>query len=92
MRPSTLPSVKSISKAFGLKSSSSFDQEHGDEISDEEWFYSQLTLSNIVPTVYPLDLYARLSIVDTLERLGIARHFRVEIRNVLDETYSNVHV
>nr|QTW97450.1 KSL4 [Artemisia annua] len=42
---------------------------------------------NAVPTVYPLDLYARLSIVDTLERLGIARHFRVEIQNVLDETY-----
>ncbi|GKB21734.1 putative reverse transcriptase domain-containing protein [Tanacetum coccineum] len=114
-RPSTLPSVKSVSKAFGLKSSSSFDQENGDEISDEEWFYSQLTLSNSgcsslskywlsslfnvtfgkvskLPTVYPLDLYVRLSIVDTLERLGIARHFRVEIQNVLDETYSNVHV
>ncbi|KAF5761585.1 putative ent-kaurene synthase [Helianthus annuus] len=25
--------------------------------------------------------------VDTLERLGIARHFSVEIKNVLDETY-----
>ncbi|GKE74694.1 Ent-kaur-16-ene synthase, chloroplastic-like protein, partial [Tanacetum coccineum] len=42
---------------------------------------------NAVPAVYPLDVYARLSIVDTLERLGIARHFRVEIQNVLDETY-----
>nr|GEU42804.1 ent-kaur-16-ene synthase, chloroplastic-like [Tanacetum cinerariifolium] len=38
---------------------------------------------NAVPTVYPLDVYSRLSIVDTLERLGIARHFRVEIQNVL---------
>lgn len=42
---------------------------------------------NAVPTVYPLDLYLRLRMVDTLERLGIARHFRVEIQNVLDETY-----
>ncbi|KAI3796489.1 hypothetical protein L1987_39160 [Smallanthus sonchifolius] len=42
---------------------------------------------NAVPTVYPLDLYIRLSMVDTLGRLGIARHFIVEIKNVLDETY-----
>ncbi|MFS8027330.1 putative ent-kaurene synthase [Helianthus anomalus] len=42
---------------------------------------------NAVPTVYPLDLYIRLSMVDTLERLGIARHFSVEVKNVLDETY-----
>lgn len=42
---------------------------------------------NAVPTVYPLDLYVRLCMVDTLERLGIARHFRVEIQHVLDETY-----
>ncbi|KAD4982752.1 hypothetical protein E3N88_19423 [Mikania micrantha] len=42
---------------------------------------------NAVPTVYPLDIYIRLSMVDTLARLGIARHFSVEIKNVLDETY-----
>lgn len=42
---------------------------------------------NAVPTVYPLELYVRLYMVDTLERLGISRHFRVEIQNVLDETY-----
>ncbi|XP_042756891.1 ent-kaurene synthase 1, chloroplastic isoform X1 [Lactuca sativa] len=42
---------------------------------------------NAVPTVYPIDLYVRLSMVDTLERLGIKRHFMVEIQNVLDETY-----
>ncbi|XP_071709189.1 ent-kaurene synthase 2, chloroplastic-like [Rutidosis leptorrhynchoides] len=42
---------------------------------------------NAVPTVYPIDLYVRLSMVDTLEALGIARHFRVEIQDVLDETY-----
>nr|Q9XEI0.1 RecName: Full=Ent-kaurene synthase 2, chloroplastic; Short=SrKS2; Flags: Precursor [Stevia rebaudiana]AAD34295.1 kaurene synthase [Stevia rebaudiana] len=42
---------------------------------------------NAVPTVYPHDLFIRLSMVDTIERLGISHHFRVEIKNVLDETY-----
>ncbi|KAL4586184.1 hypothetical protein LXL04_010816 [Taraxacum kok-saghyz] len=42
---------------------------------------------NAVPTVYPHDLYVRLCMVDTLERLGIARHFKIEIEDVLDETY-----
>ncbi|XP_018455705.2 ent-kaur-16-ene synthase, chloroplastic isoform X3 [Raphanus sativus] len=40
-----------------------------------------------VPTVYPFDQYARLSIIDTLESLGIDRDFKNEIRSVLDETY-----
>ncbi|CAH1416468.1 unnamed protein product [Lactuca virosa] len=44
---------------------------------------------NAVPTVYPLDLYIRLCMVDTLGRLGITRHFKMEIQNVLDETYSH---
>ncbi|XP_011014299.1 PREDICTED: ent-kaur-16-ene synthase, chloroplastic [Populus euphratica] len=42
---------------------------------------------NAVPTIYPLDIYARLSMVDALERLGIDRHFMKEIKIVLDETY-----
>lgn len=40
-----------------------------------------------VPTVYPLHIYARLCMVDSLERLGIDYHFSEEIRSVLDETY-----
>jgi ent-kaurene synthase len=40
-----------------------------------------------VPAVYPLDIYARLFMIDSLERLGIDRHFREEIKSVLDETY-----
>ncbi|KAK1397770.1 Ent-kaur-16-ene synthase protein [Heracleum sosnowskyi] len=40
-----------------------------------------------VPTVYPLDIYARLCMVDSLEKLGIDRHFWLEIRTMLDETY-----
>lgn len=43
-----------------------------------------------VPTVYPFDQYARLSVIDTLESLGIDRDFKNEIRRVLDETYRYV--
>ncbi|RDY07072.1 hypothetical protein CR513_08859, partial [Mucuna pruriens] len=42
---------------------------------------------NAVPTIYPLDIYARLYMIDSLERLGINHHFKEEIRSVLDETY-----
>ncbi|KAK9131608.1 hypothetical protein Scep_011136 [Stephania cephalantha] len=43
--------------------------------------------SDAVPTIYPVDAFARLRMMDRLERLGIARHFRTEITNVLDETF-----
>ncbi|KAM7528822.1 hypothetical protein LguiB_032232 [Lonicera macranthoides] len=43
---------------------------------------------NAVPTVYPVDIYVRICMIDNLERLGIDWHFKEEIRNVLDETYS----
>ncbi|CAL5187091.1 unnamed protein product [Lathyrus oleraceus] len=42
---------------------------------------------NAVPAAYPLDIYARLYMIDSLERLGINHHFKEEIRSVLDETY-----
>ncbi|CAB4278153.1 unnamed protein product [Prunus armeniaca] len=42
---------------------------------------------NAVPTIYPLDNYARLTMISSLESLGIDRHFRAEITGVLDETY-----
>ncbi|PQQ15904.1 hypothetical protein Pyn_39126 [Prunus yedoensis var. nudiflora] len=41
----------------------------------------------LLPTIYPLDNYARLTMVSSLESLGIDRHFREEITGVLDETY-----
>lgn len=40
-----------------------------------------------VPTVHPLDILGRLCMVDNVERLGIERHFRQEIKSVLDYTY-----
>ncbi|KAL9259161.1 Ent-kaur-16-ene synthase, chloroplastic-like protein [Drosera capensis] len=42
---------------------------------------------NAVPMLYPSNTYARLCIVDKLQRLGIDRHFTVNIRNVLDEAF-----
>lgn len=42
---------------------------------------------NAVPTIYPLDNYARLSMVSSLESMGVDRHFKEEIRSILDETY-----
>nr|WJZ49118.1 syn-copalyl diphosphate [Scutellaria barbata] len=39
------------------------------------------------PTVYPVDIYARLWAVDRLHRLGISRFFEPEIRSCLDHVY-----
>ncbi|KAJ4823448.1 hypothetical protein Tsubulata_044002 [Turnera subulata] len=52
--------------------------------------YLQSLLENFgdaVPTIYPMNLYARLCLVDTLIRLGIDRHFKKEIKVVLEQTY-----
>ncbi|KAH9317871.1 hypothetical protein KI387_019640, partial [Taxus chinensis] len=40
-----------------------------------------------VPCHYPLDLFERLWAVDTVERLGIDRHFKEEIKETLDYVY-----
>nr|WJJ50359.1 diterpene synthase 5 [Cephalotaxus harringtonia] len=40
-----------------------------------------------VPCHYPLDLFERLWAVDTVERLGIDRHFKNEIKETLDYVY-----
>ncbi|BBN15691.1 protein MpTPS5 [Marchantia polymorpha subsp. ruderalis] len=42
-----------------------------------------------VPTVYPLDIFHNLWVVDTLERLGISRYFSDEIENVLAAVYKH---
>ncbi|KAJ8762637.1 hypothetical protein K2173_010658 [Erythroxylum novogranatense] len=61
------------------------------QLHDDRCFHYLCSLldksGNAVPTTYPLDDYARLCMVDTLIRLGIDRHFREEIKFVLDETY-----
>ncbi|KAL8063591.1 hypothetical protein ABFX02_01G036200 [Erythranthe guttata] len=45
--------------------------------------------SGWVPTIYPMNIYARLCVVDTLEKLGINRYFEFELRNILDEIYGH---
>lgn len=53
-----------------------------------EYLHSVLkSFGNAVPTAYPLDKYTQLCVVDSLEKLGIARHFISEIRKILDDTY-----
>ncbi|KAH9310981.1 hypothetical protein KI387_026016, partial [Taxus chinensis] len=44
-------------------------------------------LENEVPSVYPINVFASLSMVDRLECLGIARHFKCEIKQALDDVY-----
>ncbi|PNT61834.1 hypothetical protein BRADI_5g21480v3 [Brachypodium distachyon] len=41
-----------------------------------------------VPTMYPANAYCQLSMVDSLEKIGIARHFSREIKSILEITYS----
>nr|AAQ72563.1 ent-kaurene synthase like-4 [Oryza sativa Japonica Group] len=40
-----------------------------------------------VPTVYPLNIFSQLSMVDTLVNIGISRHFSSDIKRILDKTY-----
>ncbi|KAL5214151.1 hypothetical protein ABZP36_003303 [Zizania latifolia] len=42
-----------------------------------------------VPTVYPLNIYCQLSMVDTLEKMGISQYFVSEIKSILDMTYGS---
>ncbi|CAK9185449.1 unnamed protein product [Ilex paraguariensis] len=42
---------------------------------------------NAVPTIYPLDIYSGLCMVDRFVRLGIDRYFKNEIESILHETY-----
>jgi len=48
-----------------------------------------MKFGNHVPCQYPLDLFERLWAVDTVERLGIDRHFKKEIKDALDYVYSH---
>ncbi|KAJ0975930.1 hypothetical protein J5N97_017895 [Dioscorea zingiberensis] len=53
-----------------------------------EYLYSLVQkFGNSVPTSYPVSMYAQLCMVDNLEKFGISRHFRSEIKNILDRTY-----
>nr|BAQ20600.1 ent-kaurene synthase [Lygodium japonicum] len=52
--------------------------------------YLELVLSKFidaVPNVYPVDMFEHLWVVDRLERLGVSRYFKKEIRQCLDYVY-----
>ncbi|XP_065879754.1 terpene synthase 6, chloroplastic-like [Euphorbia lathyris] len=40
-----------------------------------------------VPTLYPIDIYSHVSMLDNLKKLGIDRHFKEEFDTVLDDVY-----
>ncbi|KAJ7968773.1 Terpene synthase [Quillaja saponaria] len=57
---------------------------------DKSFMYLQSLLDrygNAAPTIFPLDKYIGLSLVETLVRLGLDRYFKTEIKGILDETY-----
>ncbi|KAL7159562.1 hypothetical protein ABFS83_01G035600 [Erythranthe nasuta] len=61
---------------------------------DEKCFEYLISVLNAncsgwVPTIYPMDIYTRLCVVDTLEKLGVSRYFEFELRNILDEIYGS---
>ncbi|KQJ84541.1 hypothetical protein BRADI_5g21497v3 [Brachypodium distachyon] len=41
-----------------------------------------------VPTMYPTNIYCQLSMLDSLEKIGISHHFSSEIKRILEVTYS----
>ncbi|TVU42425.1 hypothetical protein EJB05_08829, partial [Eragrostis curvula] len=45
------------------------------------------TFGSAVPTLYPLNTYYQLLMVDTLNNVGISRHFSTEIKSIMDKTY-----
>ncbi|XP_069144016.1 santalene and bergamotene synthase, chloroplastic isoform X1 [Solanum lycopersicum] len=42
---------------------------------------------NWVPTMYPTKIHSLLCLVDTLQNLGVHRHFKSEIKKALEEIY-----
>ncbi|KAG8635866.1 terpene synthase 6, chloroplastic [Manihot esculenta] len=53
-----------------------------------DYLHSLVTkFDKAVPTLYPLDIYSRLYMIDSLAKLGIDRHFTEEIATTLDDIY-----
>jgi ent-kaurene synthase len=58
---------------------------------DKAFQYLNLLVSKFgssVPTVFPSNIYCQLSMVDSLEKIGISHHFSSEIKSILDMTYN----
>ncbi|CAM0878487.1 unnamed protein product [Alopecurus aequalis] len=46
------------------------------------------TFDGAVPSMYPLNIFCQISLVDMLENIGISHYFAREIKSILDKTYS----
>ncbi|TVU15793.1 hypothetical protein EJB05_39331, partial [Eragrostis curvula] len=58
--------------------------------SDQTLQYLTLVVNKsggAVPAVYPINLHCQLSMVDTLEKIGISQYFSSEINSILDMAY-----
>ncbi|XP_042383044.1 ent-kaur-16-ene synthase, chloroplastic-like isoform X1 [Zingiber officinale] len=60
---------------------------HYDSKAHEYLHSLRLKFHSLVPTLYAMDVHTHLHLIDTIEKLGIAEHFRHEIKNILDKTY-----
>uniref|UniRef100_A0ACD5Z095 Uncharacterized protein n=1 Tax=Avena sativa TaxID=4498 RepID=A0ACD5Z095_AVESA len=61
-----------------------------DNYDDKALGYLNLLIrkfGSAVPTVYPLNMHCQLSMVDSLENIGISQHFSSEVKGILDMTY-----
>ncbi|KAG6514687.1 hypothetical protein ZIOFF_025057 [Zingiber officinale] len=60
---------------------------HYDSKAHEYLHSLLLKFDSSVPTLYPMDVHTHLHLIDSIEKLGIAEHFRHEIKSILDKTY-----
>ncbi|XP_042386088.1 ent-kaur-16-ene synthase, chloroplastic-like [Zingiber officinale] len=60
---------------------------HYDSKAHEYLHSLLLKFDSSVPTLYPVDVHTHLHLIDSIEKLGIAEHFRHEIKSILDKTY-----
>ncbi|KAK1653822.1 hypothetical protein QYE76_071627 [Lolium multiflorum] len=59
-----------------------------DEKAHQYLFLLVSKFGGSVPTVYPTTIRYQISMVDTIEKVGISQHFSREIKSILDMTYS----
>ncbi|TVU29568.1 hypothetical protein EJB05_21141, partial [Eragrostis curvula] len=60
---------------------------HNGDINALKYLDDLNKLGNSVPTAYPTYMHSKLCTVDTLQKMGISRHFSCEINSILDMIY-----
>lgn len=48
------------------------------------FFFKNVCCRFVVPNVYPVDLFEHMWIVDRLQRLGLSRYFKEEIKDCMN--------